>query len=634
MKILYIAGALLLGCAYSSMAMDHGFQDLAHLKNADIISAMFEDPKFKKKLRFRAEKLHHFGLPKPFPDFRKVTGEFRDVQKDDGISILDLGYYAAGYDTLLNMCRWSMVVMTQNQFSSYFPERATHPFLDSAGRKTWDSTLRLLDVTVRRTESGKRTFDRGHMTTPSDVINILSDPEDQDLLQRGTYFTENNIQQPSSHNFGPWMVLEEAIRAMSKNFEALWVISGPLIGENVPKDHMPFLPCSFYKVLLGKNGNSLYVGAVEIPCGFKFQDKAWNWINLRRRVHSGGQVDGLPHFTTLIKGNYPSIKLPVLPFPGLAKKVNDDKLVSEDIWESVFPGEGNSWDKQITRSWVRNKNKQESFRRARENGLARANSSPVRPSQYTQIVSENARPQAPSPPRTNSRRQSPSPSEMGPHHQSPSSKANTAGHSYNPSPDRYSHDLPMTHAGHYSNMHTTYTPTTYGNVPSDQAQAHTSLEPFRRDSSYSLSKKTSDHSLFFSALPPKLPTRGSTRTATVDRRHGTPESSLQAQTDSSVVGANSADHGIRVKLPRKKLSNPQVRTDDEGFADTTPRVKLPTARSKVSSEQFNRPPPYDAGVESSERSSQHLVNHGLPRHSALARAYSAPPTKPASSFPR
>ena len=95
-------------------------------------------------------------------------------------------------------------------------------------------------------------YDRGHMTPAGDM------KWDEQAMKECFYFT-NACPQNHTLNKYSWNYLEQAVRDWADEFGRVWVVTGPIIGENVNgtvgKGHV-VVPDAFFKaVLVSKEGS-------------------------------------------------------------------------------------------------------------------------------------------------------------------------------------------------------------------------------------------------------------------------------------------------------------------------------------------------------------------------------------------
>lgn len=255
----------------------------------------------------------------------------------------------SGYDGLLKLCRWSMVYIHRNQQSGLYPERRRQYFLQEEGTRPWKFTREMIMMDYNLPAASDAPFDRGHMASPADLLGLASNDKIDALIQRSTYFMHNITPQPKKHNFGPWLVFEEVLRSFSDRAD-LWIISGPIITGDDPNNGGAFIPSSYFKAIVAVRDNTLYVGAVEIPGDFDFDDPHTNWQDLRRHVK------GFPFPEDKKSPSYPTLDLGFNLLPKLDKKKAYYLAGIKDIWDFNF-----SWDYELQDRWKKVKNRHPDF---------------------------------------------------------------------------------------------------------------------------------------------------------------------------------------------------------------------------------------------------------------------------------
>ena len=91
---------------------------------------------------------------------------------------------------------------------------------------------------------------RGHMAPAGDFMW-----DDEAMAE--TFFFMNICPQREELNNKDWQYLEKQVRAWARKYGKVWVVSGPIVGDNIygtiGKDHV-IVPDAFYKVVLVHDG--------------------------------------------------------------------------------------------------------------------------------------------------------------------------------------------------------------------------------------------------------------------------------------------------------------------------------------------------------------------------------------------
>lgn len=89
-------------------------------------------------------------------------------------------------------------------------------------------------------------WDRGHMVPAGDM------KADEQMMRESFYFS-NICPQNRNLNAGDWKTLEELCRVYAQKYGKVYIVCGPVIGENIygrMGPHQVVIPDAFYKVLL------------------------------------------------------------------------------------------------------------------------------------------------------------------------------------------------------------------------------------------------------------------------------------------------------------------------------------------------------------------------------------------------
>ncbi|MBS1827500.1 MAG: DNA/RNA non-specific endonuclease [Acidobacteria bacterium] len=117
-----------------------------------------------------------------------------------------------------------------------------------------DHTLQFHGATnTDYTHSG---FHRGHLVPARDIAN-----------SRETFLLSNAAPQQPSLNLGRWRQLEDAVRRLAVNADALYIITGTLFTsapEAIGPNHVA-VPSHFYKAILAVHGEQKQVFAIILP---------------------------------------------------------------------------------------------------------------------------------------------------------------------------------------------------------------------------------------------------------------------------------------------------------------------------------------------------------------------------------
>ncbi|KAI9227073.1 MAG: hypothetical protein DHS80DRAFT_24638 [Piptocephalis tieghemiana] len=394
MRISPLSLCLLLVCIQYSLSLDMGSASMREIyaeQDPKEIRNAIKDLKSRSEIKNHYFLLKNFGLPKPLDDFRRIT-ETPITRDDKGILVNDLGYYASGYDSVLKLCRWSIVYINLGQLPLASEPREEQLFIDEEeGVRAWYKTKGQLKFKHRVKNGMDLPFNRGHMATPTDVAGIFQDRQYAALLKRGTYFMQNITPQPVRHNAGAWLVFEEVIRSFSEKAD-IWVVSGPVITKEDPKNGDAFIPSSYFKVIVARSpvDKSIYIGAIEVPADFEFKNDASRWEDLRRHV------DCFPFIEGRSRPKYKELKLDINPFPNLKRELSMPYVNGvKDIWDHDF-----GWGERIEEKWDDVKERKgyaalPKLQEPKPSRPSRAQTAPIRSGSFGEVVSTR-RPSHPS----------------------------------------------------------------------------------------------------------------------------------------------------------------------------------------------------------------------------------------------
>lgn len=108
-------------------------------------------------------------------------------------------------------------------------------------------------------------YDRGHLVPAGDMkFNSVAMSE--------TFFMSNMTPQPPKFNQGKWAVLENLMRAFALKYQQIWIVTGPILTNDLPTIGRPnrvSVPVKYFKAVLRKEGNSYkgigFMMTVDVP---------------------------------------------------------------------------------------------------------------------------------------------------------------------------------------------------------------------------------------------------------------------------------------------------------------------------------------------------------------------------------
>lgn len=120
-------------------------------------------------------------------------------------------------------------------------------------------------------------YDRGHLVPAGDMklnAKVMSE----------TFFMSNMTPQPSRFNQITWNKLEKLVRAWAMKYEKLWIITGPILHDNlstIGKDNRVSVATEYFKVLLRKENNQFKGIAFLMPTSVPHNNLSLYTLSIR-----------------------------------------------------------------------------------------------------------------------------------------------------------------------------------------------------------------------------------------------------------------------------------------------------------------------------------------------------------------
>lgn len=98
----------------------------------------------------------------------------------------------------------------------------------------------------------KSGYDRGHLVPAGDMKRNKQ-------VMSETFFMSNMTPQPARFNQVTWNKLEGLTRAWASKYEKIWIITGPILIDNLPtigQNNRVSIPKEYFKVILRKDGSA------------------------------------------------------------------------------------------------------------------------------------------------------------------------------------------------------------------------------------------------------------------------------------------------------------------------------------------------------------------------------------------
>ncbi|MEO1514289.1 MAG: DNA/RNA non-specific endonuclease [Bacteroidota bacterium] len=166
-------------------------------------------------------------------------------------------YYGLSYSEEHEQAEWVAYELFKEQMYPPFVERTDNFRPDPKVRKASAST---------RDYKGTG-YDRGHLV-PAGDMNF-----DKKAMSE-TFFMSNISPQIRNFNGGIWRELEETTRSWVKKFKHLYIVTGPILNENVREqigNNQVSVPEAYFKVLLDADEPEYKAIAFVIPNELSFQ---------------------------------------------------------------------------------------------------------------------------------------------------------------------------------------------------------------------------------------------------------------------------------------------------------------------------------------------------------------------------
>lgn len=206
------------------------------------------------ELFYAREKAVIFGIPKHQNSFIDFTTR---VFRNEG--------FILGYSEIRANPLWVMYKI-QNQPKN--PKKLPRP-------SHFSSDIRSIRF-ISHDDYTKSGYDRGHMA-PNFAMSALYGKE----AQKDSFLMSNITPQKPNLNQKLWQALEiKEYDEYARDFDEMWVITGAIFDEKVEylKSSKVEIADSFYKIFLGKKGESFYTLSYLIPHNVKGYEKLEKFV--------------------------------------------------------------------------------------------------------------------------------------------------------------------------------------------------------------------------------------------------------------------------------------------------------------------------------------------------------------------
>lgn len=181
--------------------------------------------------------------------------------------------YVAAYDRRMRNAAWVAEKLTKDSIKRRTPQPGDSLPLPPDRQKSQFKNDQALpeEFRARTQDYISSGYDRGHLVPAADV-------QESQLAVDETFLMSNIAPQVPSFNRGIWASFERFVRGLVKNFDEVYVLTGPLYlpkqDENgkfyvkyevIGRDKTVAVPTHFFKVILGVSKGMNYMGGFVLP---------------------------------------------------------------------------------------------------------------------------------------------------------------------------------------------------------------------------------------------------------------------------------------------------------------------------------------------------------------------------------
>lgn len=237
-----------------------------------------EQPDGKPSSAFKAEE--DFGTSSNSAFKMPLKAEIPVLRVKHKEQIIQHEGYTVSYNSDYKIANWVAYELTSEEAKSKKAERSNKfvpdPLVKGATAKNEDYT--------------RTGYDRGHMAPAGDMKWSVK-------AMRESFYFSNICPQEPGLNRGIWKELEEECRLWAMDNEALWIVTGPVISDDLKRlgKNRVGIPRTFYKVICRVVGNKPQTIA------FLFENKDYKNTSLKSMaitVDSVEKVTGIDFFSS------------------------------------------------------------------------------------------------------------------------------------------------------------------------------------------------------------------------------------------------------------------------------------------------------------------------------------------------
>ena len=189
--------------------------------------------------------------PEPVEIVATDVAEGLEIPATSTGRIVEHGAYVSSYNLQTLIPEWVAYELTAEEASGR-RDREGIEF-------RMDPSLKGVTQAMREDYSGSG-WTKGHMMPAADAATSSTDMAE-------TFYFTNICPQNEVLNAGDWQYLEKRVRAWAKRYGSVYVVTGPIVGENkygTIGDRDVVIPDSFYKAILARREDGSYTAVAFV----------------------------------------------------------------------------------------------------------------------------------------------------------------------------------------------------------------------------------------------------------------------------------------------------------------------------------------------------------------------------------
>ena len=146
--------------------------------------------------------------------------------------LIEHDYYSISYVETYEQPEWTFHVICQDCYG------------EAKRKNNFRQDLKVVSGSSQLVDYKGSGYDRGHLVPAADMNR-------NEIAMSESFFLSNMSPQKPSFNRGVWRKLETAIRNLSLEYDTIFVITGPVVGDNPARigPNKVIVPKSYFKVL-------------------------------------------------------------------------------------------------------------------------------------------------------------------------------------------------------------------------------------------------------------------------------------------------------------------------------------------------------------------------------------------------